>query len=109
MAPAAIAPEGAVQPGGSDPAVEVIVLDDDAATPWEVPPAATTAICAPGATGDTGSRDDTEPPTVGEQPMPRMHDKAGKVFEPVGTSSYPAEALTSSEVERQPLPVSCPW
>jgi hypothetical protein len=109
MAPGAIAPEGAVQPGGSNPAIEVIVLDDDATTPWEVPPAATTAICAAGAAGDTGSRDDMEPPADGEQPMLRMHDKADKVFEPLGTSSCPAEALTSSEVERQPLPVSCPW
>jgi hypothetical protein len=31
MALVAIAPEGTVQPGGFDPAVEAIVLDDDAA------------------------------------------------------------------------------
>jgi hypothetical protein len=46
------------------------------------------------------------PPTNGEQPMLRMQGKAGKVFEPVGTSSCPTEASTSSEMERQPLPVS---
>jgi hypothetical protein len=106
MALAAIAPEGVVQPGGSDPAVKVIILDDDADTTRGVPPTAAAAISVAGVTGDIGSGDDMEPPADGEQPAPRMRGEAGKVFEPVGTSSCPTEALTSLEVERQPLPVS---
>jgi hypothetical protein len=47
-----------------------------------------------------------EPPADGEQPTPRMRGEAGKVSEPVGTSSCPTEASTSSKVERQPLPIS---
>jgi hypothetical protein len=35
-----------------------------------------------------------------------MQGEAGKVFEPVGTSSCPVEALTSLKVERRHLPVS---
>jgi hypothetical protein len=46
------------------------------------------------------------PPTDGEQPAPRMRGKADEVSGPVGTSSCPAEASTSSEVERRPLPIS---
>jgi hypothetical protein len=106
MVPAAIALEGAVQLGGSNPTIEFIVLDDDAATFREVPPAVVAAISAAGATSNTRSRDSMEPPADGEQLVPRMHDEAGKVSEPVGTSSCPAEASTSSEEERQPLPVS---
>jgi hypothetical protein len=99
MAPIAIALEGVVKSGGSDPTIEVIVLDDHAATPREVPPAATATISMAGATGDTGSGDGMEPPANGEQPAPRMRGEASKVSEPVGTSSYPTEALTSSEAE----------
>jgi hypothetical protein len=99
MAPIAIALEGAIKSGGSDPTIVVIVLDDHAATPWEVPLAATTTISVAGATGDTRSGDGMEPPTNGEQPTPRMRSKASKVSKPVGTSSYPAEALTSSEAK----------
>jgi hypothetical protein len=106
MAPAAIAPEGAVQPGLFDPTIEAIVLDDDVATPREVPPATTAAISIANATGDTGSRDDIGPPTDGEKPTPRMRGEAGEVFEPVGTSSCPAEASTSSKVEQRHLPIS---
>jgi hypothetical protein len=94
MAPIAIAPKGVVKSGGSDPTVEVIVLDDHAATPREVPPVATAIISMAGVTGDTGSGDGMEPPANGEQPAPRMRGEASKVSEPVGTSSYPAEALT---------------
>jgi hypothetical protein len=55
MVPAAIALEGAVQSGGSDPAVEFIVLDDDVATFREVPPAVVAAISAASVTGNIGS------------------------------------------------------
>jgi hypothetical protein len=110
MAPTAIAPEGVVQPCGFDPAIEAIVLDDDAATPQEVPPTAAAAISVAGATGDTGSGEGMEPPADSEHPTPRMRGEAGKVFELVGTSSCPAEASTSAEVERYPFPsVSYPW
>jgi ribosomal protein L21E len=40
-----------------------------------------------------------EPSADSERPMPRMQGKAGKVSELVGTSSYPAKALTSLKVE----------
>jgi hypothetical protein len=66
MAPAAIAPEGAVQPGGSNCVVGATVLDGDAATPREVPPTAAVAIPINGATGDAGLGDGTEPAVEGE-------------------------------------------
>jgi hypothetical protein len=106
MAPAAIALEGAVQPNIFDPAIEAIVLDDDAATPREVPPAATVAISIADATSDTRSRDDIGPPTNGVQHTPRMRGEANEVFELVGTSSCPTEASTSSKVDRWHLLVS---
>jgi hypothetical protein len=65
MAPAAIALEGAVQPGVSDPAIKATVLDDDAATSREVPPATAATTSIAGATGDTGSGDDMGPPADG--------------------------------------------
>jgi hypothetical protein len=106
MAHATITPEGMVQPGVSDPTVEAIVLDDDEATPWGVPPATAATISMAGKTGDTRSGDSMEPSADSERPMPRMRGEAGKVSKLVKMSSYPAKALTSSEVERQPLPVS---
>jgi hypothetical protein len=106
MAPAAIALEGAVQRNVFDRAIEAIVLDDDAATPREVPAAATVAISIADATSDTGSRDDIGPPTDGVQPTPRMRGEADEVFELVGTLSCPAEASTLSKVDRRHLLVS---
>jgi hypothetical protein len=72
MAPAAITPEGAVQPSGSNSAIEATVLDDDAATPWEVVSVAAASTSAAGVTGDAKLGDGTEPPAKGEQPTPRM-------------------------------------
>jgi hypothetical protein len=101
-----IAPKGAVRSGIFDPTVEAIVLDDDVATPWEVPLATAAAISAADETGDTGLGDGMGPPADSEQPTPRMQGEASEVSGLGGTSSCPAEALTLSEVERWPLPVS---
>jgi hypothetical protein len=101
-----IAQEGVVRSGISKPVVKAIVQDDDATTPREVPLAVTATISAADATGDTGSGDGMGPPADAEQPAPRTRGEADEVSGPVGMSSCPAGALTLSEVERLPLPVS---